>query len=139
MRRNVMISTAVTFTAIAATVLGSVTAASAASAAHVPTKLTGVPKAAIAVRAVAPTALKKGNGPIAVCVSGVPAAGTKPVRVARAAAEAGIAKGAIAVPASPLTGIAKSVRLTPTTVAAPAGVCTLVAASVPASLSKKDR
>ena len=132
MRRNVMISTATVFTAIAATAPGGITTASAASAAHVPTKLTGVPKAAIAVRDLAPS-LRKAAGPAAVCIA-VAAATTKSVK---GVAKPAIARAAIAVPAPAPTSSTKPALLAPTTVTFPAEVCvTLVPAQAPTSVKK---
>lgn len=92
MRRNVTISIAMTFTAIAATALGGTTAAFASSVA---TKPASLPRVA-AIRALTPTALQKAGGPTVVCISGVPAI-AKPAQGAMP--KGAVTKYAIAVPA----------------------------------------
>lgn len=128
MRRNVMICTAATLTAIAA--LGGITAGSASAATGAPTTLTGSPNAAIAVSASPPTHVATGAGPAQVCAI---SAGSAPaLSYAKKAAEA-----AIAVPATALSGAAKPALLAPAKAitlsrACPGGLCiTVVAGPAP--------
>jgi hypothetical protein len=84
MRRNVMICTAATLTAIAA--LGGITAGSASAATGAPTTLTGSPNAAIAVSASPPMHLATGAGPAQVCA--ISAASAPALSYAKKAAKA---------------------------------------------------
>jgi len=108
MRRNVMISTATALTAIAATALGGITAASASAATGVPTTLTGSPGAAIAVSATAPIYVETGTGPGRVCAIALPAPTQGYAkRVAKGVAVEVAKGGAIAVAATALGSTTK--------------------------------
>jgi hypothetical protein len=136
MQRSVMIYTATALTAIAATALGGITAASAAS---VPTKLTGVPKAAIAVAAPAPMFVRKAAGRGGVCAIVVPARTLKSVKgIAKAVIAVPVpAVRAIAVPALAPTGTTKAALGTPTTATGLARMCiTVLPALAPRSVNK---
>jgi hypothetical protein len=122
MRRNVMICTAATLTAIAA--LGGITAGSASAATGAPTTLTGSPNAAIAVSASPPVYVATGTGPARVCA--IITAHAPALPYAKKAAEA-----AIAVPAPAPSGATKPALLAPAKAialsrACPDGVCVTV-------------
>ena len=121
MRRNVMICTAATLTAIAA--LGGITAGSASAATGAPATSTGAPNGAIAVSASPLVHVATGAGPARVCavITAAPA-----LPYAKKAAESGIA-----VPATALGGATKPAILVPAKAialsrACPDGVCVTV-------------